>query len=58
MKYVIEARWEWAKEITVEADNYIEAEIAAVQRAKDDLAEQFEDGTPSMDEFDLTDLTP
>lgn len=54
-KFLIEARYEWVREYEVDADNYADAEVQAVLLAKDELAERFEEGTPSMEEFDLTD---
>lgn len=56
MKFLMETRWEWVEEIEVEADHVMEAEVLAVTQAKERLAELFEDGTPSMEEFDLLHL--
>ena len=55
-KFPVEVVYEWRREYTVDADNYSDAEVQAVLRAKDELAEQFEEGTPSAEEFDVTDL--
>lgn len=56
-KHKVEVRYEWVRTYTVDADNFPDAEVQAVLKAKDDLAEQFEEGTPSMEAFDVEDLT-
>lgn len=55
-KWLIEVRYEWVREIVVEATDLREAEVEAVLQAKEEMAEQFEENTPSMEEFDLMDL--
>lgn len=49
----VEVRYEWVREYSVVADTDAEAEVDAVLLAKGDLAEQFEEGTPSMEDFDI-----
>lgn len=55
-QFPVEVALEWRREYVIEADNYADAEVQAILKAKEDLAEQFEEGTPSAEEFDVTDL--
>jgi hypothetical protein len=56
-RVVVEVRYEWVREYTVVADYDSDAEVQAALLAKEALAEQFEEGTPSMEEFDIEVVT-
>lgn len=46
-------RWETEKTFEVDEDTLLDAETAAAVAMREHLAEMFEDGTPSMEEFDI-----
>lgn len=52
-RVTVEVRYEWVREYSVVADWDSDAEVEAVLLAKADLADQFEEGTPSMEDFDI-----
>lgn len=52
-RVTVEVRYEWSREYEVVADSDGDAEVQAALLAKEDLAEKFEEASPSMDEFDI-----